>query len=60
VRVVVRFGNLVRAARHHPFRTFVHDVAAMRRLAEELGFRLVSRRGTLAWHVDVYARADAT
>jgi SAM-dependent methyltransferase len=40
----------------NPFRTYIHSAAQMAQIVTGAGFRRVSRRGTFAWSVDVYAR----
>jgi hypothetical protein len=56
VKLVMSVENLVRRLRGNPFRTFVHSTAAMQRRIEDAGFRLASRRSTLAWRADVFIR----
>jgi hypothetical protein len=41
----------------NPFRTYIHSAAHMAQIVTGAGFRRVSRRGTFAWSVDVYARS---
>ena len=59
----VRLWNaIVNAKRHltgNPFRTYIHSAAEMERVVADAGFRRVSRRGTFAWSVDVYARSTS-
>jgi cyclopropane fatty-acyl-phospholipid synthase-like methyltransferase len=55
VRAAVRGENWLRG-RKSRFRTFVHPEAAMQRLIEDAGFRLVSHAHTLSWSGDVFAR----
>jgi magnesium-protoporphyrin O-methyltransferase len=57
VRLLQRLENGARRWRNNRFTTFVHPEADMRAMIEGAGFRLVSRRGTLVWHADVYRRA---
>ncbi len=56
----LRFGmwleNASRKRQGNPFRTFVHPVTRMQQLIAQAGFRLVSRRTTLIWAADVFAR----
>jgi len=54
MRLYDRLLNAQRAWRGNPFRTFVHDPAAMAALIEGAGFRRVHRVTTLAWCVDTY------
>jgi magnesium-protoporphyrin O-methyltransferase len=55
VRAVIALDNGLRWLRCSAFRTFVHSPAGMVALLRTRGFRLVGRRTTLAWSVDVYA-----
>jgi len=57
VRLFQRLENAARRWRKNGFTTFVHPEGDMRAMIEGAGFRLVSRRGTLVWHADVYRRA---
>ena len=41
------------------FRTYIHSAAHMAHVITEAGFRLVSRRVTWTWSVDVYARSTS-
>ncbi|MBI4483262.1 MAG: class I SAM-dependent methyltransferase [Acidobacteria bacterium] len=59
VRVGMALENAGRRLAGNPFRTFVHPPAVMERLIRGGGFRLVSRRNTAVWCVDIYAKADA-
>lgn len=56
VRIGVWFENAVRRRQGNPFRTFVHPPSQMRRLAEQAGFELESRRRTLKWSADVFLK----
>jgi len=56
VRAVMALENAGRRLKGNPFRTFVHSAGAMERLIRANGFRLVSRRRTVAWCADVYLR----
>ena len=56
VRLGVWLENSLRRRRGNPFRTFVHPPAAMTRLIERAGFRLVSRRRTLVWSSDAFVK----
>lgn len=58
VRAVMWFDN-VRRARKNGFRTFVHPPVRIQEIIQEAGFRLTSRRFTLAWTIDVYVRSTA-
>jgi cyclopropane fatty-acyl-phospholipid synthase-like methyltransferase len=55
VRGAVRVENMLRG-RKSRFQTFVHPQAAMQRLIENAGFRLVSHAHTVSWCGDVFAR----
>ena len=59
VRAANALQNALRRMAGKPFRTFVHSSTAMERLIGGGGFRLVSRRGTMAWCADVYVKTDA-
>lgn len=59
VRAVMGLENAARRLVRNPFRTFVHPAGAMERLIRGGGFRLVSRRGTMAWRADVYVKTQA-
>jgi predicted methyltransferase len=48
--------NAVRRWRGNLFRTFVHPPAEMQRIVEAAGFKLTTRRCTLAWSADVFVR----
>ena len=56
----VRLWNATLNGKRHltgnPFRTYIHSAAEMDRVVADAGFRRVSRRGTFAWSVAVYAR----
>ena len=56
VRGVMALENGLRRLRGGAFRTFVHSPAGMIALLRTRGFRLVGRRTTVAWSVDVYAK----
>ena len=56
VRGVMALENALRRLRGGAFRTFVHSPAGMIALLRTRGFRLVGRRTTVAWSVDVYAK----
>jgi len=56
MRLADRTLNAQRAWRGNPFRTAIHDPAAMAAVIEHAGFRRVHRATTLAWCVDVYAK----
>ena len=55
VRAVVRLENVMRS-RKSSFRTFVHPAARIQQIIERAGFELVSRRSTLTWSADVFAK----
>ncbi len=56
VRAAIALENAVRRLAGNPFRVVVHPAAAMERLIRNSGFALVSRRTTLAWSADIYAK----
>jgi len=56
VRGVMALENGLRRLRGGAFRTFVHSPASMIALLRTRGFRLVGRRTTVAWSVDVFAK----
>jgi len=56
IRAVIALDNGLRWLRGGPFRTFVHSPAGMVALLRTRDFRLVGRRTTLAWSVDVYVK----
>lgn len=58
-RGFVALMNAWRGLFRNPYRGFVHSVAGMRALLERSGFSAVSRRTTLVWAVELYARTDA-
>ena len=49
--------NAKRRLLGNPFRTYIHSAAKMAQVVLDAGFRRVSRRGTFAWSVDIYARS---
>jgi SAM-dependent methyltransferase len=55
VRVAIALENLRRRLKGDAFRAFVHPPAAMEATLRAGGWRLIGRRGTLMWRVDVYA-----
>jgi len=59
VRVWNAVLNGKRRLTGNPFRTYIHSAAHMAQIVTDAGFRLVSRRGTIAWSVDVYARSTS-
>ena len=59
IRAVIAVENGARWLRGSAFRTFVHPPGGMAALLRTRGFRLVARRTTIAWAVDVYAKEDA-
>jgi magnesium-protoporphyrin O-methyltransferase len=60
VRRVMALENGLRWLRGSAFRTFVHSPASMIALLRTRGFRLVGRRTTVAWSVDVYAKVGSS
>lgn len=60
VRRVMALENGLRWLRGSAFRTFVHPPASMIALLRTRGFRLVGRRTTVAWTVDVYAKVGSS
>jgi magnesium-protoporphyrin O-methyltransferase len=56
VHLVMALQNAWRRVVGNSFRTFIHPPRSMETLIQGLGFRRASRRTTLAWCVDVYAR----
>jgi magnesium-protoporphyrin O-methyltransferase len=56
VRLEVWLENAVRRRSGNTFRTFVHPPSEMMQIVERAGFRLASRRLTLAWSSDVFVR----
>jgi magnesium-protoporphyrin O-methyltransferase len=54
VRLATRAENATR--RKGDFRTFVHPPERMERIIQDAGFELVSRRTSLIWSIDVFAR----
>ena len=59
VRGVMALENGLRRLRGGAFRTFVHSPAGMIALLRTRGFRLVARRTTVAWSMDVYAKVGS-
>jgi SAM-dependent methyltransferase len=59
VRIWNAIVNGKRRMTGSPFRTYIHSASHMAQLVTEAGFRLVSRRGTWVWSVDVYARSTS-
>jgi magnesium-protoporphyrin O-methyltransferase len=57
VRLGMWLENAMRRRSGNPFRTFVHSPSEMVWIIERTGFRLASRRRTLAWSCDVFVRA---
>jgi SAM-dependent methyltransferase len=57
VRFVIGLENLRRRWKGDAFRAFVHPPAAMEAALHAGGWRLVSRRGTFVWRVDLYQRS---
>jgi tRNA1(Val) A37 N6-methylase TrmN6 len=55
VRSGMWFEN-ARRARKSGFRTFVHPPTKMQQVVERAGFKLVRRRNTLVWTVDIFVR----
>jgi len=60
VRGMMALENGLRRLRGGTFRTFVHSPAGMIALLRTRGFRLVGRRTTVAWSVDVYAKGGSS
>jgi predicted RNA methylase len=60
VRAMMGLENVISAWKKCAFRAFVHSEAAMAAVLTARGFRRVSRRHTMIWCVDVYARDVAT
>jgi magnesium-protoporphyrin O-methyltransferase len=56
VRLVVAIDNLRSRLKGDAFRAFVHPPAAIQAALQAGGWRLMSRQGTFAWRVDLYAR----
>jgi len=56
VHLVMALENVWRRIVGNSFRTFVHPPGSMETLMQGLGFRRASRRSTVVWCVDVYAR----
>lgn len=56
VRVPVWLGNQVRRLRRTAFRVYVHPPEAMAAILRRRGFRLVDRRTTPIWSVEVWRR----
>lgn len=56
VRAALALENGVRRLTSNPFRAFVHPPERMEGIVQSAGFKLASRRQTLAWCVDVYVR----
>ena len=57
---VMALENGLRRLRGGAFRTFVHSRASMIALLTTRGFRLVGRRTTIAWSVDVCAKGGSS
>ena len=60
VRLGVGIMNRVRQVRDDAFRAYVHPVAEIEGVLRELGFRRVSLRRTVIWHVALFALPAAT
>ena len=56
VRAGMWLENAIRA-RNSGFRTFVHPPPAIRHVIERTGFRLMRRRTTVVWAIDVFERS---
>ena len=56
VRVLNLFDNAKRRMKGSPFRTFIHNTAAVESQIVEAGFTRISRQSTWTWRVDVYGR----
>ena len=59
VRVWNAILNDKRRLTGNPFRTYIHSAADMTQAVTAAGFRLISRRGTWEWSVDVYTRSTS-
>jgi hypothetical protein len=60
VRAVMALENGLRRQPGGAFRTFVYSPAGMLALLRTRGFRLVGRRTTVTWSVDVYAKVGSS
>lgn len=58
VQLVLAIENFRRRLKGDGFRAFVHSPAAMEAALRARGWRLVSRRGTVMWQVDLYAVSE--
>jgi SAM-dependent methyltransferase len=56
VRAGMMLDNALRRLARKSFRTFVHPVGKIEETITRAGFKLSSRRQTLAWSADVYLR----
>jgi magnesium-protoporphyrin O-methyltransferase len=56
VRAGFALENGMRRWKGNPFRAFVHPAAQIRRLIDDAGFRLASRRQTFLWCAEVYVK----
>lgn len=59
VRTWNRLVNAKRRLTGNPFRTYIHSAAAMAHTITGAGFDLVSRKNSVAWSVDVYAKSTS-
>jgi magnesium-protoporphyrin O-methyltransferase len=60
LRFAVRLINLSRRLVGSAFRAFVHPVADVDRMLEEMGFRQVLVERTLVWRVEIYEAVQGT
>jgi len=58
VRLGMWLENALRARHGNPFRTFVHPTTEMTQMIGRAGFTLASRRHTLTWSCDVFAKTS--
>jgi len=56
VRAALAMENGFRRLASNAFRAFVHPPEHMERIIKDAGFKLASRRETLAWCADIYLR----
>jgi magnesium-protoporphyrin O-methyltransferase len=59
VRAGLWIENALRRLRGNPFRTFLHEPAAMRHIVERSGFELASRSQTPTWAAELFVRRSA-
>lgn len=58
VKVGIWLENALRRWRGNAFRTFVHSPLEMTAMIENAGFKLASRRLTVAWSADVFVKSS--